>query len=1005
MDTSLLVKLDPILEEVLDVPEDQRQTFLDKACAGDVPLREAIDELLALHTRANEYMDTTRYLRAEMEAVFGEGEDRYVGKRIGAYRLIEEIGRGGMGRVFLAQRDDGQFDRQVAIKLLVRGLHSDSGKKLFQQELSILAGLQHPNIALLHDSGIGDDGFPYFIMEYLVAKPIDAYADEQGLDLAERIELLLAVCEATQFAHGNLIIHRDIKPSNVLVTEQGQVKLLDFGIARHLANETEEDAAQVAMTPDFAAPEQLSGGRITVATDIYSLGNLLYRLLTGVAPLAGSSAFGRFRAVQWQKPEPASSRVVTARNASKRKSTPAAVSKQLRGDLDCILAKALEKRPEDRYATVSALADDLGRYLNNKPIAARPHGLGYLLDRFVRRNRRLVGALTLFFLFLLGSGITVTWLWRVALAERNHARMERDTAAEVTHFLTDLFESSDPSVSLGVEVSARELLSRGRERVKDNLAEQPQVRARLQSVLGDVYQNLGYHDTADELYSEVLIYRRESRAGPLELGKAIGALALNAVTSDMEKAGPLSEEMETLVRSGAIKDPLTIADLLEVRGAYWADTAEYDKALGLFEEVLAIRRKHLPANARELAASYYDFGDVYYYLGNYAEAEYHLSKALEGYRASVGRKHPRFTKVLSLLGNTYREQSKLVKAEAAYREVLELQEDLFDADHPAMAVAQNNLATILKVQRHFEEAEALYQGSLKILLDRFGEDHDYVAGCLNNLADINMRMDRYDLALQYLRRALDVAVRMKGEANPMTLSLRNNLVVMYFRSGEFDKAREQAFTTLAIRERLMGPDHPDQIGTLNSLAGTYLIANDLKNAEATFLKAITIARKHYDEDHPMLVSCRHGLARVYEDLERFSEATTIMLDLLRLARGKHGEEHPTVGVYQSSLAGILLKAGKLEAAELEIHEALALFKKLYKGPHTRIARLNIYLGTLRTKQYRYQEAESVLLEAESVLREDKGRRRMLLQARQRLFELYDAWGKPEKAAQYPQSEK
>ena len=422
--------------------------------------------------------------------------------RIGPYRIVSAIGQGGMGAVYLAERADGAFDQRVAIKV-VRGLLDQDRVRRFRAERRILASLQHPNIARLVDGGTTEDGCPYLVMEYVEGQAIDVYAEQHGLGLDERLALFITVCQAGGHAHRHLIVHRDIKPSNIIVTAEGTPKLLDFGIAKLLDTDDPELSARTMtgmymLTPDYAAPEQVRGEAVTTATDVYALGVLLFQLVTSQRPHT-------FRTLTAQEIE----RVVCDTEAPR----PSTIRAGLHDDLDIVVGTALNKDIQRRYASVEALAEDLGRFLDGRPIHARPATWRYRAGRFVTRHRWEVGVAALFVAMLVAFSILVSLQAARLARERDTAQQERDAAEEVSSFLVSLFELNDPSRSRGETVTARELLDRGAMQVESGLASQPVAQARLMDTMGRVYRQLGLLGPATALLEKALARREAAVEG------------------------------------------------------------------------------------------------------------------------------------------------------------------------------------------------------------------------------------------------------------------------------------------------------------------------------------------------------------------------------------------------------------------------------------------------------------------------------------------------------------
>ncbi|MEM7352369.1 MAG: serine/threonine-protein kinase, partial [Acidobacteriota bacterium] len=527
-----------------------RDTWLEEACGADAALRDDVESLLAASADGESLISAA--VQGAFELAAEESGSSKARQRIGPYEIGNKLGEGGLSTVFLAQRADDEFNMRVAIKVVKRGMDTADILRRLRQERQILAHLDHPNVAKIFDGGTTDDGLPYFVMEHIEGEPIDEYCDRRELSISERLELFRTACSAVHAAHQSLVIHRDIKPSNLLVTADGIPKLLDFGIAKLIDAEPQlHTLAQTApgmvlMTPEFASPEQVTGQPLTTATDVYSLGVMLYRLLTGHRPYRFAS--GRPAEVERillrSKPERPSEVVgrtieeltptggtvtLTPETVARpREGTPEKLRRRLAGDLDKIVLMAIRKEPQRRYASVEQLAEDIERSLQSLPVLAQKDTIRYRTGKFVRRNRGSVAAGVLILLALLGGIVTTSWQARVAVAERSRAeqhlaeaRLQSARAERVSDFLTGLFEISDPGEARGNQVTAREILDRGAERIRQELSEEPDLRAELMITMGRVYRNLGLYGPAGELLAEVQAERRRT------LGEAHPEVARN----------------------------------------------------------------------------------------------------------------------------------------------------------------------------------------------------------------------------------------------------------------------------------------------------------------------------------------------------------------------------------------------------------------------------------------------------------------------------------------------
>ncbi|HZJ65538.1 MAG TPA: serine/threonine-protein kinase, partial [Kofleriaceae bacterium] len=501
-------EIEELFDRAVALERGERAAFLEQACSDPAVRREVESLLLADEQAAG-------FLEPPPAAPMPDG-------RIGSYRLLRKLGEGETSTVYLAARDDEHYDQRVAIKLIRPGMDSRQILQRFHQERQILASLNHPNIARLLDGGTAPAGQPYFVMEYVDGQPLDVHCEQANLSLTRRLELFGAICQAVHFAHRNLVVHRDLKPGNILVAGDGTPKLVDFGIAKLLDPERigirVEPTATVArlMTPHYASPEQVQGKPVSTASDVYSLGVILYKLLTGQRPYDfGSQSLHEIeRVVCETTPAPPSH----AARVPRRDRWPR--------DLDNIVLMAMRKEPERRYASAQELADDVRRCLEHRPVLARRDTLGYRASSFVRRNPGAVAAAGVVFLSLLAGAIATTWQWRRAVAEQTRAETQRMTAEQTLNFVVELFKVPDSPVAVH-DVTARELLERGTARLHGESHQPPDVRAALEHTLGVVYRNLGDYQQAQKLLEEAVAMRSSLPGGELDLAESLYQLGLS----------------------------------------------------------------------------------------------------------------------------------------------------------------------------------------------------------------------------------------------------------------------------------------------------------------------------------------------------------------------------------------------------------------------------------------------------------------------------------------------
>jgi serine/threonine protein kinase/Tfp pilus assembly protein PilF len=739
----------PHLDQALELAGEERRRYLAGVASEDPALAADLELLLgeepALHDEKYLEHDAQDLLAGShlLEQVFG------------AYTLVSPLGAGGMGSVWLARRNDGRFEGTAAVKLLSAALLDTAGVSRFRREGTILARLKHPHIAQLIDAGVSEAGQPYLVLEYVEGEPIDRWCDNRALDVESRVRLFLDVLAAVAHAHANLVVHRDLKPSNVMVSKDGRVKLLDFGIAKLLEGDGAGDGAPTqltreagrAFTPAFAAPEQVAGECVTTATDVYALGALL-------------------RAILETGPER---------------------PRELRGDLGTIIAKALKECPEERYASVTALAEDLRRYLAEEPILARPDSLAYRTRKFARRHARGLAAAAAV-VFALAA---VVAFYGARLAdERDRVRLEARKAAQVSEFLTGLLTSADPFEGANQgEPTVRSLLDAGVARTRMDLATQPELRREMLTLLGRIYERRGAYERALPLLQEAVALARQTLGQGRELaqslndlGVALGKKAkLDAARATLEEALAMRRKV---LGEGHPDTAVTHSEL----GRVLFDQGRLDEAEAHCRAALAIRRQALGPSDHETAASMSDLGLLLREKGDRAGAEALFRETLAVTRKTRGPRHPDVATALNNLALTVSDRGDPAAAEAMYREALTIGQASLGRDHPANAQRLANLAGALRREGKLTEAEARNEEALAISRPAYGRDHPAVALHEVSLARIYLDQGRPAAAEPLLLHALHVQQR-RGAADCWRLGVTQSLLgAAYTRLSRFAEA-------------------------------------------------------------------------------------------------------------------------------------------------------------------------------------------------------------------------
>ncbi len=740
-----------VLNEALERPSAQRLVFLREACGPDDSLRAEVESLLEEEEEAEEFIEQPFFVRHE-EDVDGLPAER----RIERYELVRRLGRGGMGIVYLARRADQEFEQRVALKVIKRGMDSEEIVARFRYERQILANLDHPNIARLYDGGTTSDGLPYFAMEYVEGEPIRGYCADRRLGTRERLGLFLAVCDAVQFAHQNLVVHRDLKPANILVTPEGTVKLLDFGIAK-LLGAAPSPLTQMPgvgpLTPEYASPEQLRGEPVTTASDVYSLAVLLYQLLTGQLPYGGDTAL----VTRQRSPERPSSAVSA-------ETLPAAVDmeklrQELAGDLDHIVIKALRPEPGERYASARELAEDVERYLSGRPVLARKGSWLYTLNRFARRHWPRLSAVAVALALVGGLGFSVRQSREVeaerqraeleTAAERLRAERELSRAEGVESLLMDVLKGSDPETAARNPLTLFEILDRGAEAVRESQVD-PVSRAQILGTLGNVYLGLGRLEKAESLLRECVELRQDAFPG----GHPLIALSLNNWGRVLQKLGEYGQAEQAFRRAieiGRAPDPdpsrlplylSNLASILRAQG-------KVEEIVPLNDEALRLKRSlHGDVVHKDIATSLNNLGSALLVLGEYERAEPLLRRARE-----MRRQLKLLAEATSLhgLGVLYRDMGELDRAEKSLRESWELRRDV-PGSETRVAGIQTNLGVCRQLQGDLDGAEELYRQALEVQWEKAKADD--TAKTLREMAALFIAKGEPGEAEELIREAL-----------------------------------------------------------------------------------------------------------------------------------------------------------------------------------------------------------------------------------------------------------
>jgi non-specific serine/threonine protein kinase/serine/threonine-protein kinase len=785
-------KVKELFDAALERKPEDRAQFLSDACGSDTSLREEIDSLLAAYDRADGLSSPAFPMTPIRDA---EPHDA-----IGPYQLIRKIGEGGMGQVWLAEQSE-PIRRQVALKLIRSGFFDDGLLRRFQAERQSLALMDHPTIAKVFDAGATAEGQPYFVMEFVPGEPITTYCDRKKLSLPERLEIFVKVCEGVQHAHQKAIIHRDLKPANILVVEidgKPAPRIIDFGLAKAIEPFAPGESIftgvwGLAGTPGYISPEQAAGGDIDTRTDVYSLGIVLYELLTGSLPFDSENWRKQpldevLRQLREQDPPRPSTRISTEKNLSAasaplRSTEPRHLRNQLHGDLDSITLKALEKEQARRYGTPTELAADIARHLNHEPVLARPAGVGYRASKYVRRHRVAVAVV----------GVLVVLLASFAVVQAVQLRRitrERDRANRITDFMTNMFKVSDPSEARGNQVTAREILDKASSQIDSGLAQDPDSQTQMMMVMGQVYENLGLNERAETLFRNAADIRLRLLGTENDLTlksqAAVGwTLYWRGRYHDAEIA--LRQVLDVRLRRFGAKNDDTLVTMSNL-GVVLSQEGHNTEAESLERQVLSTRRRTLGGSNPDTLAAMNHLAYVLLNEGKWAETESIDREQLAIFRRIEGSDGPQALKAAHNLVNVLYREKHLPEAETLERETLAAKRRVLGPDHPDTINSMNTLVAVLNDEGKLDETQSLAEQVVAARTRLLGPDHPSTLMALSNLGDVLAERGNYTRAEQIFAQTHAIQVRVLGLDNPSTAETTESLAMLKLREGKRDEA-------------------------------------------------------------------------------------------------------------------------------------------------------------------------------------------------------------------------
>lgn len=809
--------------------------------------------------------------RRRLAAALAEAGEVEPGSLIGSFRIERAIGTGGMGVVYRARREQGGFAQTVALKIL-GGIRPDAAAmSRFERERNLLSRLEHPGIARLIDGGATERGRPWFAMEYIDGLPIDTWCSQRRVGLRGRIALVRQVCEALDYAHSQMVLHRDIKPANILVDDSGRARLVDFGLGS-IEDDLASGRPEVTqtslrwLTPEFASPEQLQGEGIDVRSEVYQVGLVLYHLLCLESPhaLATKSPAEFIEAIMHSEPTIPSEcwRRSDDKPGGEFGSTSQAIRRRLKGDLDRIVLMALRKEPERRYGSVRALRDDLGRYVEGRPVDARPDGAAYRLRKFISRHPWGLTAAVAGLVVAIGA--VILHIDQLQF-ERNRAQVEATKATMISDFLVDLFEAADPEHARGTDLTVREILEQG-SRQLEALEGQPATRAELADVLARIYRALGEFERSRELAEQAVALQRTAHgeddlrvAQSLHsLGQSLGQLARN------EEAERAHRRALRIVQGNKPVSRAALGTSQHLLGVARHVAESYEEALDHFDRAVAARSEVHGEDSPEIAETLNDMAMTHYQIGEYDLAEEKWQQSLRIFSTEMGPDHPKSLQLRSRLAAVKNHRGSHAEAAVELKEILEAQRGIYGNQHPVVATRLFELGYAFYLDGEYERAGEAWEECLEIRRQIFGESHPQVGNVLQGLAAVARAGGELDRAESLLQTVKSINEAHRGPRSTAVAALLYNLGALRLDRDQYESALGYFREALEIYLEAYGPEHPDVADALRRMGSINLELDRLGQAEEQLRRALVVQENLLPSDHPETAKTREALEQLAE---------------------------------------------------------------------------------------------------------------------------------------------
>ncbi|ALT00040.1 serine/threonine-protein kinase [Lacimicrobium alkaliphilum] len=856
-------KMDALFHDALSLPSTERSEFVQKHCVGDPDLYK---EVMGLLEHADSDTDLNHILSVVAEDLL-RNDQRLQGKQLGPYRLTRFIDRGGMGVVYEAERADDQYQKRVAIKLMRKAFSTRFSSQRFKQERQNLANLEHANIARLIDGGSTEEGLPYLVMEYIDGKPLHLYCEYNRLAPAQRLRLFRKICAAVNYAHQQLIVHCDLKMSNILVDSDGEPKLLDFGISR-LLSEVEEPRAAGANPQDqqmytlrYSSPEQIEGGPITTATDVYALGVILFELMTGSQPYAAdeNDASAYRQAILTLAPSIPSASVVNGNRLNGKSGH----RRFIRGELDSIVLKALQKSPEQRYPSVAALMQDIDDFVGIRPVSAYSASPLYLFSKYLRRNSISAALFAILLLSLAGFMQTI-------LSKNQQVTAQRDRAEAVLGFIREMFEEISPERAQGREITVKQILDQASESITDredpDIKSNPLVESTIHRTVGRIYLSLGDIPSAEthlnsglELMEKHQLTDNEEYLAILqEVSRLLAMQFRHDSRHDINlRALELSRKLYGEKSAVTLGMRSNLASGLHMRG-------ELEQAANMFESILADRREFLGEMHPDTLASLHQLGVIYHWLGEYAKAEKYYRLCVDKMSQVRGEHHPDTINCISTLGSVLESSGQYQKAEPVIRRHIDLARRILGPYHPGTLRSMHNLADTYRGLARYDESETLFRQTLALRIQKLGDEHIETLETKMKLARLLRQLGRYQEALPLVSDAMQIKQRQLGFGHPTTLRVAQERAELLEVMAQSDDAEQLYLSILSATEDKLSGSHPDLLTTLSGLARVNLHGSDPQQADRYLKRAVALTEIHQNLNTAPLAATLREFIHYYQ---------------------------------------------------------------------------------------------------------------------------------------------